>query len=122
MDSDVSIRCDAAEALVRIEAQTGVDLVIPLLSDFDSSVRWHTCGLLHDFGDERAVKPLIKVLLEDSEGDVRLAAAYALEKIGDATALPALQWAQQYDQGADYEGRLVSEVAAEAIRGILARQ
>lgn len=121
-DPDDEARCDTAEALLRIDPEAGVPLVLPLLEAPQDFVRWHVCGLLHDFGDERAVEPLTKVILNDPDGDVRHIACYALGKIGASRALPALQWVQQNDRGTDYEGDPVSRMAEEAIESILARQ
>jgi HEAT repeat protein len=119
---DPESRCDAAEALLRIDADRTIDLVLPLLSDISSVVRWHTCGLLHDFGDRRAIPGLVRVLLNDGEPDVRLFAADALGEIGDQSALAALQQASKTDAGEDYEGRRVRDAAAAAIESIAARE
>jgi hypothetical protein len=119
---DLELRCDAAEALLRIDADQTIDLVLPLLTDPISTVRWSTCGLLHDFGDKRAIPLLVQVLLNDPEADVRLIAAYALGEIGDRSALPALRQASQLDDGTDYEGRRVRDMASEAIESLLARE
>jgi HEAT repeat protein len=121
-DPDPEMRCDAAEALVRIDPKCALDVILPLLNDPVSSVRWHICGLLHDFGDERASAHLVKVLLEDPEGDVRLLAAAALGNVGNHTVIPALRQAQQFDDGIDYEGRRVRDMAAEAIDSILGKE
>jgi HEAT repeat protein len=119
---DPDLRCDAAEALLRIDANRTIDYVVPLLTDPDSAVRWSTCGLLHDFGDKRAVPLLVQVLRNDSEAEVRLMAAFALSEIGDCSALSALQQASQLDDGADGEGRRVRDIATEAIQSISARE
>jgi HEAT repeat protein len=119
---DPELRCDAAEALLRVDANQTIDLVLPLLADLNSTVRWNTCGLLHDFGDRRAIPSLVSVLLNDPEADVRLMAAHALSEIGDCGALSALRQASQFDDGADYEGRRVRDAATEAIERILARE
>lgn len=120
-DADGDVRCDAAEALMRIDSKLGTEAVLPLLADPDADVRWHTCGLLYDFGDERAAQRLIEVLRNDPEGYVRFFAADALGKIGDLLAVPSLRHATQFDTGQDHEGRRVSEAAKEAIESILAR-
>lgn len=122
VDVDGNIRCDAAEALVRVDSLTGVDLIVPLLGDRSPGVRRHICGLLHDFGDQRAVEPLTKVLLNDEDSSVRFFAAYALEGVGDHRALDALHWVEQHDKGTNREGYPVSRMAAEAIESILARK
>jgi HEAT repeat protein len=119
---DSQLRCDGAEALIKVDPAYAVALVIPLLKDPDGDVRWHACGLLHDCGDRRASEPLVRVLMEDPEGDVRLAAAWALGTVGDASALPALAHAVESDNGMDYEGRSVREAAAAATTEILQRE
>jgi HEAT repeat protein len=119
---NLELRCDAAEALLRIDSNQTIDLVLPLLTDPASTVRWNTCGLLHDFGDKRAIPLLVQVLLNDPEADVRLMAAYALGEIGDGSALSALRQASQLDDGADDEGYRVRDVATEAIESVLARE
>ncbi len=68
---DGEVRCDYAEALMRIDPITGTPIILPLLKDTVDYVRRHICGLLHDAGDERAVAPLIDIILHDPEGDVR---------------------------------------------------
>jgi len=119
---NLELRCDAAEALLRIDANQTIDRVLPLLTDPISTVRWTTCGLLHDFGDQRAIPLLVQVLLNDREADVRHSAAYALGEIGDRSTLSALRQASQLDDGTDYEGRRVRDMATEAIERILARE
>lgn len=119
---DAELRCDAAEALLRIDSSQTIGLVLPLLTDPDKVVRWNTCGLMHDFGDKRALQMLAKVLLSDPEGDVRHIAAYALGEIGDISVLPALRRAVEVDDGTDYRGDPVRDVATEAIENILTRR
>jgi len=118
---ETELRCDAAEALIRLDRNAGVDLLCPLLLDADSLVRWGVCGLLHDFGDKRAVSWLTRALSDDSEADVRLLAATALGRIGTHEDLPNLRKAAERDLGADYDGHRVRDAAAEAIVQILAR-
>jgi HEAT repeat protein len=121
-DRDPESRCVAVEALLRVDAGQAIDLVLPLLADPISTVRWNTCGLLHDFGDRRAIPSLVSVLLNDPEADVRLIAAYALGEVGDRSALPALRQVSESDDGTDHEGRRVRDLAAEAIESISARE
>jgi len=118
---DADLRCDAAEALLRIERQDAIDVVLVLLNDPDSSVRWTVCGLLHDFGNSRTIPAITNLLLNDPEGDIRHIAAYALCEVGDATALAALRLAVQSDDGTDHDGRPTREMAEEAIQAVLAR-
>lgn len=118
---DPELRCDAAYILLKIDAKRAVPLVLPLLADPDSAVRWNTCGLLHDRGDERATEGLVKLLREDPDAGTRHIAAWALGACGDARALPALEVAAATDDGEDYEGRTVSEAAVGALFEIKAR-
>lgn len=122
MLTDDEIRYKAAEVLFRLQPKESVEFVASRLQETPSDLRWYLCGLLADFGDERAVPPLVKVLMQDTDADIRLNAAFALGKIGDARALPALRETLQNDKGTDYEGRTVSETAADAIEKILSRQ
>ena len=110
------------KVLVAVDPHQAVDLFIPLLHHEEASLRWYVCGVLADYGDTRAVEPLVGVLLQDEEGDVRYMAVIALEKVGDGRALSALQYAQQTDRGADYEGRRIDKAATEAIQTIESRQ
>jgi HEAT repeat protein len=121
--SDNGMRYNAAEALLWLDPQRGIDIVLPLLDDpkADSDIRYHICGLLSMFGDERAVEPLVNRLQQDPDDNVRHIAAFALSKVGDTRALPALRKAQQDDDGTDFEGRPISEAVQKAIDNILAR-
>ena len=116
---DPESRSEASEALLLIDADQTIDRVLPLLTDPVSAVRWNTWGLLHDFGDRRAIPLLVRVLLDDSETDVRLMAAYVLEEIGDHSALSALRQVSESDDGTDHEARRVRDAASEAIERIL---
>jgi HEAT repeat protein len=119
--SDPELRCDSSEVLLRISARKTLPIVLPLLNDTDRSVRWHTCGLMHDFGDDRATAALTALLLNDSDGSIRFIAAWALGAVGGATAIPALKQAVALDIGTDPEGRRVADEAAEAIAAIASR-
>lgn len=111
-------KCDAAFALCLFDADKYIPAIINLLYDPVEYVRGDIAGLIHDFGDYRAVEHLITVVLNDRDSDVRHNACYALSAIGDSRALPALRYAVENDSGTDYEGRPVSEIAAEAIINI----
>jgi HEAT repeat protein len=119
---DAELRCDAAEALLRIDSNRTIDLVLPLLTDSMSTVRWNMCGLLHDFGDQRSIPFLVQVLLNDPEADVRLMAAHALGEIGDRSTLSALRQVAASDDGTDYQGRRVRDAATDAIESVLTRE
>lgn len=121
-DPEREIRCDAVEAILRLGDPIGIDLVLPLLKDHDNVVRECVCGLLHEFGDERASAPLTELLLHDKDVNVRGLAAFALGAVGDRQAIDGLSWAQHHDRGIDRQGHSVRQAAMEAIKTILTRQ
>jgi HEAT repeat protein len=117
---DPEARCAACEAVFHIDAPRAIELVIPLLDDSEVVVRWQACGCLHDFGDERAVAPLIRVLQSDPDAQVRGTAAYALGGIRSPAAIPALLAAMDSDHELDELGHSASSGAATALDDILA--
>lgn len=84
---DSEARCAACEAVLRIDAPRAIELVLPLLDDPEVAVRWQASGCLHDFGDERTIGPLIRVLQGDPDAMVRGTAAYALGENKKGTQL-----------------------------------
>ncbi len=121
-DEDENIRTDAAVILATVDFDRSLDRFLGFLRTPDAAMRWMVCGLLSRHGDERAMEPLIQVLLSDDWPDTRMLAAFALGKIGDRRALEALRYAKQHDQGVDYENRTVRDAASEAISAILQKQ
>ena len=45
-DRDPEIRCCAITAILLLDAPQGVEFVLPMLRDADSTVRWWACGWL----------------------------------------------------------------------------
>jgi HEAT repeat protein len=70
-NQDPDLRCDALEALLVIDKAINLDVIVQLLEDPFESVRWNTCGLLHDYGTNAVVPNLVRVLVYDPEGSVR---------------------------------------------------
>jgi HEAT repeat protein len=118
-DPDIEVRCRAMLALLFVDAARAIDLVLPMLHDPEATVRWHACGCLHDFGDERAVSALVTVLASDPDPQVRGTAAYALGGIGSPAAIPALLEAMDSDHEPDLLGHSASSCAATALDDIL---
>lgn len=114
-------RAYSAEVLLRLNLQDSVEHVVPLLSEPDTELRYYVCGLLSNYGDKTAVQPLIDVLRNDPDADVRGIAAFALGKIGDRRAIPVLRKAQQEDDAVGSEGHRVSRIAEEALKAVLNR-
>lgn len=118
-DPDMEVRCRAILALLFVDVGRAIGLVLPMLDDPEDTVRWHACGCLHDFGDERAVGPLVTVLAGDPDPQVRGTAAYALGGIGSPAAIPALLEAMDTDHEPDCLGHSASSCAATALDDIL---
>jgi hypothetical protein len=76
------------------------DAVGRLSSRHDNSRR-EGCYTLGRIGDPRAVNPLVDRLKNDSNKDVRIAAAWALGEIGDPRSGIYLERSAQYDKKAD---------------------
>ena len=117
--TDPDARCKACEAVLWVDAGRAIELVLPLLDDRDAAVRWRACGCLHDFGDGRAVAPLVQVLQCDPDAQVRGTAAYALGGIGSLAAIPALLAAMEGDHELDQLGYSASFCAAGSLDDIL---
>lgn len=113
------MRCTACEAVLRIDAHRAIELVLPLLDDPDITVRWNACGCLHEFGDQRVINPLVRVLQSDPDAQVRGTAAYALGGIGSPAAIPALLAAMEFDHELDMHGHSASSTPATALDDIL---
>lgn len=72
------------------EAQFGVTVVVPLLADDVITVREAACAVLGAIGGEMVLSPLIATVSNDSAASVRLAAAQAMDSLGDI-AIPGIK-------------------------------
>jgi HEAT repeat protein len=93
-DADSEAGHWAGKALVQIGAASVVPLIRALKGDNGQAV-WNAAAALGDFGDARAVEPLVGLLSDktlDPEGtrDVRARAAASLGMIGDKRAVESL--------------------------------
>jgi HEAT repeat protein len=121
IDEDDHLGTAAIRSLVGIDAYQAVEVLLPHLTNSDSSIRWYICYVLEAFGDARSVEPLAHTALHDPDSDVRFTAVSALERTGDIRAIPALRHIQLHDRGTDYEGRRIDKMAVEAIEAITER-
>jgi HEAT repeat protein len=117
--ADPEIRCDSITALLFLDADRAVELVMAMLNDPDTTVRWHACERLYGFGDERAVPVLGELLRRDPDPQVRGTAAYAMGGIGSPAAIPSLLAALGSDNEYDSQGHSPSSCAATALDEIL---
>jgi hypothetical protein len=121
-DSDLDIRANAIEAALRIDRESGLDLVMPLLRHPEWHMRYYICGLMNELGDGRAVEPLLAILRNDSDPQVRGAAAFGLGEIGDVIAIPDLVEIAENDHETDRLEYATSQSARQAIHQILLGQ
>lgn len=121
-DPDLDIRANAVTATLQIDKKLGLDLVLPLLESADWHMRYHICGLMNKFGDQRAVKPLLKILRNDIDPQVRSVAASGLKGIGDVSVIPELVESENNDHEIDRLGYAPSQSARQAISEILFQQ
>lgn len=117
-DPDPQKRALAVQSLILVDARETLDIVLQMLKDPDIDVRWEVCYWITDYGDSRAIEPLIKVLLEDPSPDVRSQAAIALGASHSPKAKPALIQAKDHDFEKNFHDSNVSECAADALEAI----
>ena len=89
-NTDINVRCQSSRALLNLDKNKGIELLLPFFNDSDFIFRWDICGLMHEFGDERVIESLIDRMKNDPDPQIRGTAAYALGGIGSQKAIPAL--------------------------------
>ncbi|HXI24043.1 MAG TPA: HEAT repeat domain-containing protein, partial [Pyrinomonadaceae bacterium] len=89
-DAEPSVRVAAAHALASAPAGDAANALIPLLQDKLEFVRREVAYALGDTRSHDAVSPLTNLLATDKEMSVRAAAAVALGRIKDESAVMAL--------------------------------
>jgi HEAT repeat protein len=89
-DKNLIVRASAAASVVFAPKAEASAALIPLLGDKDEFVRRESAYALGDVQDRSATAPLIVLMRDDKLIEVRTAAAIALGKIGDASAINSL--------------------------------
>ena len=117
-DRDINVRCKASRAILGIDAKKGIELLLPFFNDPDATFRWDICGLMHEYGNEHVIEPLIDRMKNDSDPQIRGTAAYALGGIGNPRAIPALVETLNNDHEIDELGYSPSSSAETAIHEI----
>ncbi|GGR16472.1 HEAT repeat domain-containing protein [Deinococcus ruber] len=105
----------ALEAMVQLPHHDTLGLLADLLHDAQPERRWVACSMLAQRRGPDVTRLLCNSLLQDPDPDVRFSAAEALATAGDETAFPALEDAERYDSGKDYEGWPIARAARAAI-------
>jgi HEAT repeat protein len=111
-------RLQASRAILSIDEQKGIELLLPYLNDPDSEFRYDICGLMHDFGNSRVIPALIELMQNDTDPQIRGTAAFALGGIGDSQAIPALTRTMNSDHEFDLYGHSPSSSAEYALKEI----
>jgi HEAT repeat protein len=93
-------RIRATQLLALICDEGSVSALIDALEDPCAKVRESAASALYSFRDGRAIPGLARVMIEDSDADVRGAAAQALGEIPAFTALDALEQAARLEKDA----------------------
>ncbi len=93
------IQSRAFTAIMSIQAFDKVKFLLDLINLSSPSWRAAYCEELSRFHDARAITQLCEMLEDDSDPDLRYVAAESLGKMGDATAVEALEYAQKHDKG-----------------------
>jgi HEAT repeat protein len=111
----------AIEALAKLQDPRMVE---PLLGLFKERRVSSIATILGNFGDQRAVEPLIEAL-HDPDPSLRFYVARALGKLRDRRALAALAWVREHDtepilDRKSIRGKSVSSAAVKAIERITA--
>jgi HEAT repeat protein len=89
-DPSPTIRATAAKAVLSLDPNESVAVLLPLLQDKDEFVRREAAYVLGRTRSRNATSALTQTLLTDKEDGVRAAAAVALGQIGDEAAVVSL--------------------------------
>jgi hypothetical protein len=113
---DPAFRGCALDILERIAPERAEAMAFRFLNDPDGGLRFNALYFLAEQGN-RALMPLAaRLLASDVDECVRSFAAFCLGMIGDASAIPVLRMAREYDTGTDHEGTPIRETAERSIQ------
>jgi hypothetical protein len=104
--------------LCRIDKVRANKEFVEALKSHDAEKRYRLLKLLGGCATEEIIPSIIQILKEDTEPSVRYIAALTLGYIGDTSALAALEWSAENDEGENYEGSSIASAAKASIREI----
>jgi HEAT repeat protein len=87
-DREWLVRKSAADSLMKIGLMH-IEILVKSMNDPNPDIRYWVERIIGEIGD-KAIKPLIDVLRNDRNREMRFFAAFGLSAIGDKTAVPAL--------------------------------
>lgn len=119
LSAELESRCKACKAILLVEPEQGLELVLPLLRDTDSCVRWYACTNIAQYGGARTARVLREILQSDDDAQVRGTAAAGLGKHGGPEDIPLLLQVMAQDHEKDTHGHSPSHCAAMALDDIL---
>lgn len=92
-DADWQIRASALNILGQMEVTEAMTEIINLLKDNNKIVKVSAIWALGKIKDEGAISELKEIMLNDPEGDCRMAATFSLGMLGNKNAIPFLKQA-----------------------------
>jgi HEAT repeat protein len=119
LTGDEESRCMASDAMLRVDANRGLKLVLPLLRDSHEGVRSFICDCVAKHGGARAIPALLTVLKSDEDPQLRGIAASGLGWQGGPEVIPALLDVMARDHEIDILGYTPSHCASMALDDIL---
>ena len=81
-DNDVAVRRAAAQAMLKLD-NPPVDAIVDALSDSDPLVRVYAAQTLEQYPSDKAVNPLVEILVNDADESARDAASKAVVAHGE---------------------------------------
>jgi len=92
-DEEGTVRCEALKSLGKIKGEKACDMALAFLKDRDWQVRYTAVTSLGEIGHNKALTPLIEVMLGEDDEEIRAWAAWSLGEIGDKRAIEPLEQA-----------------------------
>ena len=115
---DVAITSRAFDALLKLTKFDRVAYLIDLYDNNPEKWRWIVPERLSEFDEPKAVKKLCVMAMTDSDADARYLAVYSLYLMGKIETVSTLEYISKHDDGEDYEGNKIAEIAQKAIHKI----
>lgn len=121
------VRKSAADSLMKIGLMH-IEVLVKSLNDPNPDIRYWIERIIGEIGD-KAIKPLVDVLKNDRNREMRFFAAFGLSAIGDKSAVPALiealesdvnDWVRKYS--AEALGRINDPKGVKALVDALGKQ
>ncbi|MCO6453010.1 MAG: HEAT repeat domain-containing protein [Caldilineales bacterium] len=111
---DIPMRISALYAMGRSADTRWISFLLPELSRPEASLRLEAVRSLGELEAKSAVRPIIQLIAQEPDTEVRLAALAALGQIGGAEARKALEAATDWDDEATVSA---AEAALEELQG-----